>query len=103
VRFSPSIKQAWRSGCLAGWDSVPATARRVQTLPGCRRRRDNVCGVRIPVTLGIVFMTLLAACASDAGETNPTVESLTRKPVSTNSNIERVVTSAIEQTRYTLN
>lgn len=69
----------------------------------CGRHRDGVCGVLIPVTLGIVLMTLLAACASRAGETRATVENLTRRSASANPNISKVVDSAIEQTQYTFN
>jgi uncharacterized protein len=53
------------------------------------------------IKLGIVFTTLLAACASRAGETIPTDENMTRKPASANPHINKVVNSAIEQTRYT--
>ncbi|HSF25256.1 MAG TPA: DUF1287 domain-containing protein [Blastocatellia bacterium] len=57
--------------------------------------------VLFPVTLGILLVTLLAACASRAGEKRATIETLTRKPASTNPQINKLVDSAIEQTQYT--
>jgi uncharacterized protein len=96
MHASPNIRgQAVR-------DLIPATAReRVERIPEGRRHRYNVCGPLIPVTLGIVLMSLLAVCASRAGERRATVENLTRKPASDNPHITRVVASAIEQTQYT--
>ncbi|HWN98230.1 MAG TPA: DUF1287 domain-containing protein [Blastocatellia bacterium] len=56
-------------------------------------------------TLGVVLLALLAGCASRAGEreaaAKATVETLTRKPLSSNPLIKKVVDSGIEQTQYT--
>ena len=105
MRFYPSTMHASRN--IRGQvvrDSIPAGAReRFERIPVCLPQRDNVSGLLIPVTLGIVLMSLLAACASRAGERRATVDNLARKPASDNPNINKVVVSAIEQTQYTFN
>lgn len=55
------------------------------------------------LAVAVMLMTLLAACASRAGERRATVEDLTRKPASANPHIEKAVAAAIDQTRYTSN
>jgi uncharacterized protein len=76
-----------------------------QGIAGQRADHDNTSRVFTALALGIVLVTSLSACASRAGGTKASAggpaENVTRKPVSTNPLIRKVVDSAIEQTQYT--